>query len=270
MDVLTRTWTNFNVLPPSSIPHLKSRQYLLLLVALLGRCTLACLVLVTLVAKGTYHRLAQLVSINGRWARGHATRVLILSGSLAVILASPEGALLAPWDVHVHLLARLPLLRRVHSRLPCVGSLQRSTSLTNRASAVSASSPRTKRTIPLLDVNGMSQKPAWQMARQPAEPPRIICGIRLSRFPPVAIADPELNGGVSRKRSPVLGSRPLQVAKRGVIEPLLPNLSVFTFPGRTDLEMMSVGLKTQNAYAHSALRTGPTVTWGKAPKQFST
>ena len=44
------------------------------------------------------------------------------------------------------------------------------------------------------------------MSRQPAEPLRIIRGIRLSRLPPVVIADPERNGEVSRKRSPVAGT----------------------------------------------------------------
>ena len=43
--------------------------------------------------------LAQLVSIIGRQPRGHVARVLILSDSLAVILASTKGALFASWTL---------------------------------------------------------------------------------------------------------------------------------------------------------------------------
>ena len=160
------------------------------------------------------------------------------------------------------------------SRLPCGGSLQRSTSLTNRAGVVSTHSLRTGRTIPSLDVNGMSHKPALRVARQPAEPPRIIRGIRLSRFPLVVIADPELNGEASRKRSPEPGPRPLQVAKRSRLRGPC-DIDLSHVPRSTDLELMSVGPMTQNAHAQSllllaswtlgisdsALQTAPTLTW---------
>ena len=56
-------------------------------------------------------------------ARGHATRELILSDSLAVILAATKG--------------RSSRRATADSRLPCGGSLQRSTSPTNRAGVVS-------------------------------------------------------------------------------------------------------------------------------------
>ena len=86
--------------------------------------------------------------------------------------------------------------------LPCGGSLQRSTSLTNRADVVRP--PRSGRTIPLLHFNGMSQKTALRMARQPSEPLKTIRG--LSRLPPVVIANPGLHVGISRKRSPVMAT----------------------------------------------------------------
>ena len=81
------------------------------------------------------------------------------------------------------------------------------------------------------------RKPTLRMARVPAEPHRIIRGIRLSRLAPVVIADPEL-----------------KVAKRSRIRASLGHLSVFTFPRKRDLELISVGTMTQNAHGQSLLR----------------
>ena len=100
------------------------------------------------------------------------------------------------------------------SRLPCGGSLQRSTSLTNRARVVPpVHHELIGRTIPLSGFIGISQKPALRTARQPTPSVESDCLAYLLWSSPIRNA----TGGVSRKRSPVLEPRPLQVAKKSKI-----------------------------------------------------
>ena len=125
---------------------------------------------------------------------------------------------------------------------------------------VSARSPRTGRTIPLLHVNGMSHRPAMRKVPPAREPPQIIRGIRLPHLLLVAVEDPELNGGESRKLSPVPEPRQSQVAKKNRNRASLWHRSVFTVPGRTDLEFSLLLLASWTPrISDSALKTAPTI-----------
>ena len=173
--------------------------------------------------------LVQSVSVIG-W-QAHAKRVQILSDSLAVILASTKersfrrgtcralrirGALVLTWVL-------LVATRWVPSEINVAGTRSRR-----------GLRPFTK------------DRPHFASG-----PARVLRGIRLSRLPPVIVEDLELNGGVSRKRSPVLAPRPLQFAKTAKDRALLRHLSMFPIPGRTDLERMYAGLVTRNIHVHA-------------------
>ena len=124
---------------------------------------------------------AQLGSVIGRRARGHATRVLILSDSLAVILASTRGSTAA-------IACGLSLaMRWVPSEINV------------------ADKPSWRGIRPFT--KKWPHHPAFRLRI-----PEAIRGIGLSRLPPVVIADLERNGGVPGKRPPVLEPRPLQVS----------------------------------------------------------
>ena len=190
--------------------------------------------------------LVQSVSVIG-W-QAHAKRVQILSDSLAVILASTKersfrrGTCRALRTTGALVLTWVPLLatRWVPSEINVAGTRSRC-----------GLRPFTK------------DRPHFASG-----PARVLRGIRLSRLPPVIVEDPELNGGVSRKRSPVLAPRPLQFAKTAKDRALLRHLSMFPIPGRTDLERMYAGLMTPCKLASctlgisdSTLETAPSLTW---------
>ena len=122
------------------------------------------------------------------------------------------------------------------------------------------------------------RKPPREWRTQPTQPAKFIRGIRLCRLPPAALADLELNGGVSRKRSSVMAPRPLHFCKEKQ-EPSSPDGTLLRVSpsgeGRTSSSCL-VGPMTRNTFVQSlspvrvldardlripTFQTAPPLTW---------